>query len=216
MNVLVCFEPEGPGPHARAAFELVTDPGALTVACAAAEGPPPSLALAAAAAERLWLSDSTLRADNPRGVGLALAHLARQRGADVILAGTVSSGDGLGLVPAAIAHHLQIPFLAAVEALEPAEPDPEGSNGVVATVRLGALRRRLRVALPAVLAVVGRPGAHAAPVPGDAPAIRVLTAADVGLDPALASCGPERLGVPLPSPPEVAYVKTAREALGRS
>jgi electron transfer flavoprotein beta subunit len=82
-------------------------------------------------------------------LGQALASAIKRVGADLVLTGGRSDDEGLGAVPASTARHLGFPYIAGVEELAAAGP-----RAVEIVVRGGGRKRRLRVELPAVLAVV--------------------------------------------------------------
>jgi electron transfer flavoprotein alpha/beta subunit len=85
-------------------------------------------------------------------LGQALASAIKKLGADLVLTGGRSDDEGLGAVPASTARHLGFPYIAGVEELAAAGP-----RAVEIVVRGGGRKRRLRVELPAVLAIVVGP-----------------------------------------------------------
>ena len=86
-------------------------------------------------------------------LGQALAAGIKRIGADLVLTGARSDDEGLGAVPASTARNLGFPFIAGIEELAAAGP-----RAVEVVVRGGGRKRRLRVELPAVLAIVAGPG----------------------------------------------------------
>ena len=108
-------------------------------------------------------------------LGQALAAGIKRIGADLVLAGARSDDEGLGAVPASTARNLGFPFIAGIEELAAAGP-----RAVEVVVRGGGRKRRLRVELPAVLAIVAGPGGPT--LPGDRTAnpreVELLTLAD--------------------------------------
>lgn len=183
MRVVVAAECEGLGSSSRAALALARRlaPGSLTALSAG--GPPDAPALQeclrAGAARAVFLRDAALESTDFHGLGRALAAAIRHLGgADLVLAGAVSESEGLGIVPAVIAHHLGVPFVAAAEEVA---PDPNHAARVLATVRAGGRLRRLAIRLPAVLSIAPGPAPDLAPEAPLTP--EVLTLADLGLDP---------------------------------
>jgi len=108
------------------------------------------------------LSDDLPAADF-HTLGQMLAMAIRRTGADVVLVPVQGDEQAAGGAPAAIARHLgarYVPFVEQIAAL--------GDSGVEVLVRGGGRKRRLRVALPAVLATAPGRTPLPAPAPGAA------------------------------------------------
>jgi hypothetical protein len=223
MTILCCLDAEAGDAETAALLDLgrrmsaadAASPepggaGALVLAVASTAPPPPELRIpgAGASPEALpslrWLRDPALSSDNPRAVGLALAHLARHVGATVCLAGVGSRARGLGLVPAALARHLAASYVAMIDNAALV------AGALEVTIRLGPRLRRLRVPTPAVLTCAAAGDEDAAPC---ALTPVLVTPAELGLDPALLNGRRELLGDHTPVPPALRYVTRARDVL---
>lgn len=177
---MVCLDPRG---EPRDALSLVdcarrlAGSDLLLSACAGAEATVPLILGGITTGTRVYIRDAALGSEAPRTVGLALAHLARKESVQLILAGPPGGGEGLGLVPAALAHHLGITFITLCEQIEDL-----GDNAVSVRLRLGGRVWRLRVPLPAVLAVattsLDLPAPPASRIVED---VRIMTAVDLDL-----------------------------------
>jgi len=97
-------------------------------------------------------------------VGLVLATAIRRIGADLVLAPAQGEDEPLSAAPAAIARLLGARYLPLVE-----EVTALDDGGVEVWLRTAGVKRRLRVALPAVLATAAGAPAQL-PQPGAAPA----------------------------------------------
>ncbi len=108
------------------------------------------------------VGDDLAAADfHTRGQMLAMA--IRRIGADVVVVPARGDDEATSGVPAAIARHLSARYLPFVEEMAAAEPGGGASEAVEVVVRGGGRKRRLRVAVPAVLATA--PGAAPLPAP---------------------------------------------------
>jgi electron transfer flavoprotein alpha/beta subunit len=155
--IVVCVEPAGLGGASRSALALAAGlaPDAAVTALAGAPAPGGKGLLDACrrgARRGVEVVGPGLDGSDADALGRALAEAARGLGAELILAGIRSDREGRGIIGAAVAHHLGVPYLAGVEDLAIETP-----GEVVVTLRLGGWRRRLAVTLPAVLTVA--PGA---------------------------------------------------------
>jgi electron transfer flavoprotein alpha/beta subunit len=132
-------------------------------------------ALAAGATRAVRVGGDDFAAADFHTVGQVLAVAIRRLDADLVLTGGRSDDDGLGAVPAATARYLGIGYVAGVE-----EIALVGAGLVVVVVRGGGRKRRLRVKVPAVLAVVaGPPGGIVPPERTGKPAdVDLLSLAD--------------------------------------
>ena len=189
MNIVVCLhapppDPDGPGlgrddAHALAQALAFAQAGQHTVTAVLAgtshEIGPLQRALLAGATRAVRLGGEDYASVDFHTLGQALAAGIKRIGADLVLTGARSDDEGLGAVPAATARNLGFPFIAGIEALSVAGP-----RAVEVVVRGGGRKRRLRVELPAVLAIVAGP---AGPTPrgdptADPPEVELLTLAD--------------------------------------
>ena len=139
------------------------------------EAAPLRRALAAGVDRALRVAADDLNGADLHTVGQVLSIVLRRAGADLIVVGMRTDGDGLGSAGAVIARHLGARFVPGVE-----EILAGGGSTVEVAARGGGLRRRLRVRLPAVLAVSTAPATPpAARVPAaGAPEIEVLSLSD--------------------------------------
>jgi electron transfer flavoprotein beta subunit len=164
-------------------------------------------ALEAGAHRAVRIVEPALAATDAHGTGLVLATALDHLDVDIVLWGDDADPEGLGDVPASIAHHMAALYLTGALALRLAESGPTDVDAVTVgmTVRSGAWLRELRVPLNAVVGVAapatppatasaGAPtllGDKAATVvgagkpPKKRPPVQVFTFADLGLDPAL-------------------------------
>jgi electron transfer flavoprotein alpha/beta subunit len=189
VNIVVCLhapppDPDGPGlgrddAHALAQALALAQAGQHTVTAVLAgtshESGPLQRALLAGATRAVRLGGEDYASVDFHTLGQALAAGIKRIGADLVLTGARSDDEGLGAVPAATARNLGFPFIAGIEALAVAGP-----RAVEVVVRGGGRKRRLRVELPAVLAIVAGP---AGPTlrgdrSADPPEVELLTLAD--------------------------------------
>jgi electron transfer flavoprotein alpha/beta subunit len=151
MKAVVCVEAGPLSDAARAALALAVKlRGELTsiIALAASPKPAPEALVAArrlGADRAVQLLDPGLDDTDIDALGRSLAYAVRILEGGVVLAGARSDGEGRGIVPAAIAHHLRVPYIAYVEELV-----VSGKEAKV-LLRAGGRKRRLAVPLPAVL-----------------------------------------------------------------
>ena len=166
MNIVVCLHAPPPDPdgiglgrddaHALTQALALAEAGKHTVTAVLAgtshESGPLQRALVAGATRAVRLGGEDYATIDFHTVGQALAAGIKRIGADLVLAGGRSDDEGLGAVPASMARNLGFPFIAGVEELAAAGP-----RAVEVVVRGGGRKRRLRVELPAVLAIVAGP-----------------------------------------------------------
>jgi len=137
------------------------------LAGSAAEAGPLQRAVAAGVDRAVRLAGEDYRTADFHTVGQALAAgVRRVGGADLVLAGARSDDEGLGAVPASVARQLGYAYVANVEAIAhgTGKPGDAGAGGTVeVVVRGGGRKRRLRVKLPAVLAVTAGPSTPTTP-----------------------------------------------------
>jgi electron transfer flavoprotein beta subunit len=182
MIVLVCVEPAALGAGSRAALALASQLNAEVVAAAAGgTAPAPGLAeaLRAGAGRAVHVTAQGLGGGQPGARARALALVARRLGADLVLAGATSDGEGRGLLGAAVAQELNAVYLARIESLS---SSPENAKAAVVTVRAGGRKRRLEVPLPAVLTVGAYAPVAARPARDTGAAPETITGAELGLD----------------------------------
>jgi electron transfer flavoprotein alpha/beta subunit len=189
VNIIVCLhapppDPDGPGlgrddAHALAQAlslaEAAQDRVTVVLAGTSHESGPLQRALVAGAARAIRLGGEDYASVDFHTLGQALASGIKHIGADLVLTGARSDDEGLGAVPAATARQLGFPFISGVEELAAAGP-----RAVEIVVRGGGRKRRLRVELPAVLAIVAGP--RGLPPPSDRTGnpseVELLTLAD--------------------------------------
>ena len=189
MNIIVCLhapppEPGGSGLGRDDAYALAqavaladAAQGGVTAVLAGTshESGPLQRALVAGAARAVRIGGDDYASVDFHTLGQALASGIKRIGADLVLAGARSDDEGLGAVPASTARHLGFPYIAGVEELAPAGP-----RAIEVVVRGGGRKRRLRVELPAVLAIVAGP--RGLPPPSDRTGnpseVELLTLAD--------------------------------------
>ncbi len=166
MNIVVCLhapppDPDGPGlgrddghalAQALALAEAAQDRVTVVLAGTSHESGPLQRALVAGAARAVRLGGEDYASVDFHTLGQALASGIKHIGADLVLTGARSDDEGLGAVPASTARHLGFLYVSGVEELTAAGP-----RAVEIVVRGGGRKRRLRVELPAVLAIVAGP-----------------------------------------------------------
>lgn len=217
MIVLVLLESPSPGPASRAALGLASTLGdKADVVVLSAGGPPDSasfeLARQTSAVRRIiHLQDSALSRPDFLTLGMVLADAARYLEAGVVVAGEHSDGEGQGMVPAALAHHLQAPLFARVQAawLTAAK------DGLLhMTVHSGGRLCQVGSPLPVVLTTPPALGAGLAP--GEArqlsPAVEALALAQLGLDASRLVPRPDLLGSLAPAPAQIVQRRSFDEA----
>jgi electron transfer flavoprotein alpha/beta subunit len=166
VNIVVCLHAPPPDQgvvslgrddaHALAHALALAQAGQHTVTAVLAgtshESGPLQRALVAGVTRAVRIGGEDYASVDFHTLGQALAAGIKRIGADLVLTGARSDDEGLGAVPAATARNLGFPFIAGIEAL--ALP---GTRAVEVVVRGGGRKRRLRVELPAVLAIVAGP-----------------------------------------------------------
>jgi len=166
VNIVVCLHapPPDPGGSGLGRDDLHALSQALALAVAnhdrvtamlagtSHETGPLQRALVAGVARAIRLGGEDYATVDFHTLGQALAAGIKHVGADLVLTGARSDDEGLGAVPASTARHLGFPYIAGVEEMTGAGP-----HAVEVVVRGGGKKRRLRVQLPAVLAIVAGP-----------------------------------------------------------
>ena len=203
MNVLVCLRTTArttaellDGADARALAHALPLRGAghtliALYAATAAEAAAVAARLAPHVDRAVRVVSDDFAAADFHTCGQMLAMAIRRLGADVVLAPIQGEDEGASGTPAAIARHLgarYVPFVEDIVAV--------GDANAEVIVRGGGRKRRLRVALPAVLGTA--PGAATLPAAADAAS---------AASPAL-----ETIGL---SDPEATVVRRRTELLGR-
>ena len=172
MNIVVCLHAPPPDPagsglgrddaHALAQALALAEAGQDSVTAVLAgtshESGPLQRALVAGVTRAVRIGGDDYASVDFHTLGQALAAGIKRIGADLVLTGARSDDEGLGAVPASTARHLGFPYISGVEALSAAGP-----RAVGIVVRGGGRKRRLRVELPAVLAIVAGPNGLPAP-----------------------------------------------------
>jgi electron transfer flavoprotein alpha/beta subunit len=184
MKLAVAFELDGnpeAAVHAAALARTLAPADAIHAVCATA-GPvtPANARVAALGLPRAAVVFHPALSDaGVRSRGTVLAALIRHLGIDVVLFGLPAVEDVAGLLPAVVAQALEVPGIFRVSELA---ADPSVAGALVATLRLGGQRRRLRLRPPAVLSILaGRAVAVAgAPAPAD---VAIYDLAQLGFDP---------------------------------
>jgi electron transfer flavoprotein beta subunit len=158
------------------------------------------------------LQDPALSKPDFLTLGVVLAEAARHLEACVVFAGEYSEGEGLGMVPAALAHHLGAPFFARVQSV--AFPPTEGS-GLLMTIRSGGRLCRVTSPVPAVLTTPFSPG-DAGEIPKQSrqspPVVETLSLAQLGVDASRLVPRPDLLGTLVPAHAEIVRSKSFDEA----
>jgi electron transfer flavoprotein alpha/beta subunit len=164
VNIIVCLhapppDMDGSGlgrDDAHALAQALALAGEHTVTAVLAgtshESGPLQRALVAGATRAVRIGGEDYASMDFHTLGQALASGIKRIGADLVLTGARSDDEGLGAVPASTARNLGFPFIAGIEAVAAAGP-----RAVEVVVRGGGRKRRLRVELPAVLAIVAGP-----------------------------------------------------------
>lgn len=214
MIVLVCLEPPKPGRAAKAADRLARKLGtsAETVAVSAG-GSRESESLAWALGRRsfqriIHLDDPTLDKADFMTVATVLSEVGRQIRADVVIVGEHSDGEGQGLVPAALAHQLQVPFIARVL-------DARLGDSARLEVTVSAAGRLWTVGCPSsvVISTSASLDDHETPdAAAPASCVETLSLAQLTLDPSRLVPRPELLGSLVPFPAEARRQMTPAEA----
>jgi electron transfer flavoprotein beta subunit len=215
--VLVCLESPAPSPASRAALRLATslgDQAEVVVISAGGAQDCPSFALArqtSGVRRIVHLQDSALTKPDFLTLGIVLAEAARHLQARVVVAGEHSDGEGQGMVPAALAHHLRAPIFAHVQdAVLPATED-----GVLQmTIRSGGRLCQVACPLPIVLST---PALEISGVPPSAPSpsspiVETLTLSQLGVDASRIVPRPNLLGTRVPVPGHSVQSKSFDEA----
>jgi electron transfer flavoprotein alpha/beta subunit len=153
VKVVVCLDASGPSAASLAALGLALRLGQPVTALSAgvaADGKSVQEACRRGASAAAEIVGPGLDGVDANLLGKALADAAAHLGAQLVLVGARSDGEGRGVIGAAVAHHLRAVYLPHVEAVS-SEGAEEGE--VVVTVRSAGRVRRLAVTLPAVLTV---------------------------------------------------------------
>ena len=217
MIVLVCLESPSPSAASRAALRLAGTLGdKAEIVVLSAGGAPDSasfeLARQTSAVGRIvHLQDSAHKDPDFLTLGMVLAEAARHLEARVVVAGEHSDGEGQGMVPAALAHHLQAPFFARVQA---AAWTPPKDGGLQLTIRSGGRLCKVASPLPVVLTTpptpdVGTPPSETKP---SSAIVEALSLAQLGLDPSRLVPRPSLLGVRVPAPAGLVQRRSFDEA----
>jgi len=216
--VLVCLESPSPSLASRAALRLaggLGDQANVVVLSIGGEVEDPSFELArqnAAVRRIVHLQDSTFNGAGFFTLGMILAEAARHLEARVILAGEHSDGEGQGMVPAALAHHLKAPLFARVESVQLPTSDNE-----VLYLSLRSSGRLCKVASPppVVLTTQPRPvgeSSKSAAHTKSSLAVETLSLAQLGIDASRLVPRPDLLGSLAPGPAAIVQHKSFDEA----
>lgn len=216
MKIIVCIEPHGPGAASRAALALARGIATADSVTALSVGSPGAhagtmQARALGAGRTVHVAAAALEAADAAAVGRVLALAAGRLGAELLLAGVASDDEGLGLVPAAVAHQWEVPVLCGVESLILEAGIP------IATIRAGGYKRHLAMVPPAVLAVTPNAGAGGpgrGKIAGGRPD-EVIALGDLGVDPETLAPQPSHMGEMVRSRRRPVTVKSADELVRR-
>jgi electron transfer flavoprotein beta subunit len=217
MIVLVCVEPQSPSQASRAALRLACNLGekadvVVVSAGGAADSASFQLARQTGTVRRIvHLDDPTFDKADYFTLGMILAEAARHLGAHVVFTGEHSDGEGQGMVPAALAHHLRAPLFARVADVH--LPDT-GDEVLRLTVRSSGRLCKVVSPLPAVLAippawVADRPQTGAGK---SSPAVETLTLAQLAIDASRLVPRPDLLGTLVPKATQIVQYKSFDEA----
>jgi electron transfer flavoprotein beta subunit len=215
--VLVLLESPSPSPASRAALALASSLGdKAEVVVLSAGGTPDSASFelarqTIAVCRIIHLRDPALSKQDFLTLGMVLAEAARHLEARVVVAGEHSDGEGQGMVPAALAHHLQAPLFARVQAASLTT----AKDGVLRmTVRSGGRLCQVGSPLPVVLTTP--PALRAGVAPSEArqlsPAVEALALAQLGLDGSRLVPRPDLLGSLAQAPAALVRRKSFDEA----
>lgn len=216
MIALFCLEPPRPGRAARTAEVLAGRLAGLERKVAVSVGGPGTSEsllwlLARRSFQRvIHLGDSSIEKADYMTLGTVLAEVARHVCASVVIAGEHSDGEGQGLVPAALAHHLHAPLISRVHDLRLCPSDPARLE---VTTRAGGRLCTIESPSPLVLSV---PAAAYDDVdlvvPNPAASVEEITLAHLALDPSRLVPRPELLGSLVPAPQDRPRTMTPDEA----
>ncbi|HET6281897.1 MAG TPA: hypothetical protein VFH73_13060 [Polyangia bacterium] len=200
MRVVVCLHACGPGRQMRRndadalahALSLGSEHKVTALlAGLGGETGPLHRALTAGATRAVRLAGEDVALADFHTLGQLLAAAITRLGADLIVIGARSDDEEVGAMSASLARHLGCLHVARVEAVALADSDA----AVEVTVRGGGWRRRLRLRLPAVLAVCDGP--------------------DDGLEPSDITSDPSSIELMSLADPEATVVRRRTELLGR-
>jgi electron transfer flavoprotein beta subunit len=206
--VLVCLESPAPSPASRAALRLASTLGAKAEIVALSAGGEAEVASFELARQTVGvrrivhLQDAALGKPDFLTLGMVLAEAARHLKACVVVAGEHSDGEGQGMVPAALAHHLRAPLFARVQAAAWTGAEAELLE---MTIRSGGRLCKVTSPLPVVLTTLPALGFGATPsgsLPFP-PAVEALALAQLGLDASRLVPRPGLLGTLVPAPAEI-------------
>jgi electron transfer flavoprotein beta subunit len=215
--VLVCLESQ-PSLASRAALRLACNLGEraeVVVVSAGGTADSASFQLArqyAAVRRIVHLNNPTLNKADFVTLGMILAETARQLGARVIFTGEHSDGEGQGMVPAALAHHLRTPLFARVAHVQLPARDNEALR---LTVHSGGRLCTVTSPLPAVLATppaIAADGANSAEARHSSPTVETLTLAQLGMDASRLVPRPNLLGTLVAKAAQTVQYKSFDEA----
>jgi len=211
--VLVCLESPSPGLASRTALRLgcsLAEKAEVVVLSFGGEAENASIELArqcASVRRIIHLQNTGLKKVDFFTLGMILAEAARYLAARVVLTGEHSDSEGQGMVPAALAHHLQAPLFARVQAASLAADD----EVLHIRVRSGGRLCKVTSPLPVVLVMQAAHGIdHGQPagVRNAGPTVEVLSLAQLGMDASRLVPRPELLGTFVAAPAGIVQHKS--------
>lgn len=214
MIVLVCLEPPQPGRAVKSAVRLARKLSAKAeIVAVSAGGAPGNESLAWALGRRAFhriihLADPCLDKADFMMVATVLSEVVRQIHADVVIAGEHSDAEGQGLVPAALAHQLQVPFIARAQ-------DAQWDDSGQLEVTVPAAGRLCTVVCPVPIVFSTNAGCADDSAPdanNPASSVEPISLAQLTLDPSRLVPRPELLGTAIAIPAEAQRRMTPDEA----
>jgi electron transfer flavoprotein beta subunit len=218
LIVLVCLESTSPSQSSRAALRLacsIGDKANVVVLSVGGEADGPSFDLArqsASVGRIVHLQDPVFKNAGFFTLGMVLAEAARHLEARMILAGEHSDGEGQGMVPAALAHHLKAPLFARVDAVQlPASGD------AVLHLSLRSGGRLCKVASPLPVVMTAQPERADERSPSaertkSSLAVETLSLTQLGIDASRLVPRPDLLGTLAAAPASIIQHKSFDEA----
>jgi hypothetical protein len=147
-----------------------------------------------------WINDPALASMDDATRGYVIAEFVRGQAADIVIMGELVDDEGLGLLPALVAHHANFTLFSQVTAMAGVAHDPDQ---LVVEVLAGGGKAQLAVHPPVVLAATGE---ASSPAPQAPPTLSRITLDSLNLDPTKLIARPPHLGDREPPAPRAASV----------